>query len=139
VYARLGSRRAFVVHGSDGLDEITTTGPTTVASLSDGEVETFEITPEDVGLARVAPGALTGGDAENNAAALRAVLGGEAGPYRDVAMFNAAAALVVAGRAADLAAGMETAAKSIESGEAMGRLEHLVAVSNENNANGGRS
>jgi anthranilate phosphoribosyltransferase len=130
VYAVLGSRRAYVVHGSDGLDEITITGPTTVASLSDGEVHTFEIKPEDVGLKRVAKGALTGGDAEHNAVALRAVLGGEPGPYRDVAMVNAAAALVVAGRAANLAGGMDIAAKSIESGEAMGRLDRLVSVSN---------
>ncbi|HKS46394.1 MAG TPA: anthranilate phosphoribosyltransferase [Amycolatopsis sp.] len=131
VYAALGSRRAFVVHGSDGLDEITMTGPTTVASLSDGEVRTFEIAPEDVGLARATPDALKGGDADHNAAALRAVLSGRPGPYRDVAMFNAAAALVVAGRTPDLAGGMEIAAKSIESGQALYRLQRLVAVSNE--------
>ena len=131
VYAALGSRRAFVVHGSDGLDEITMTGPTTVASLSDGEVRTFEIAPEDVGLARATPDALKGGDADHNAAALGAVLSGRPGPYRDVAMFNAAAALVVAGRTPDLAGGMEIAAKSIESGQALYRLQRLVAVSNE--------
>lgn len=129
-YAALGSLRAYVVHGKDGLDEITLTGPTTVASLRDGEVSVFEIVPEDVGLSRVEPAALVGGDAAHNAAALRAVLAGEPGPYRDITLLNAAAALIVAGRADDLSAGMEMATKSIESGEASRRLDRLVAVSN---------
>jgi anthranilate phosphoribosyltransferase len=130
VYAALGSLRAFVVHGADGLDEITLTGPTKVASLRDGEVSVFEIVPEDAGLRRAEPTALVGGDARHNAAALRAVLDGEPGPYRDITLLNAAAALVVAGRAADLAAGVELAAKSVESGEASRRLDLLVEVSN---------
>src|SRR5882724_7208487 len=119
---RLGSERAFVVHGSDGLDEITLTGPTTVASLENGTVSTFEVTPEDVGLSRVRPEMLKGGDAATNAAALRAVLAGEKGAYRDVATFNAAAALVVGGRAKDLNEGMELATQSVDSGEAARRL-----------------
>ncbi len=129
VLKNLGSERAFVVHGSDGLDEITTAGPTTVASLMDGEVTTFEIAPEDVGLRRAKSDELRGGDAEHNAKALLAVLKGQRGPYRDVAVLNAAAALIVAGKAADLEGGVALAGKSIESGEAEGALERLIVVS----------
>ncbi|NVO14000.1 MAG: anthranilate phosphoribosyltransferase [Rhodoplanes sp.] len=130
VLKNLGSERAIVVHGSDGLDEITISGPTSVASLENGTVKTFEIAPEDVGLARAAPEALRGGDAAANAVALEAVLEGRKGPYRDVAIFNAAAALVVAGKAADLASGVALAAQSIDSGAAEGSLGRLIAVSN---------
>jgi anthranilate phosphoribosyltransferase len=131
VLGRLGSERAMVVHGSDGLDEITTAGPTSVASLENGNVRTFEIKPDDVGLPKADPKRLLGGDAEANAAALLSVLKGEKSPYRDVAMFNAAAALVVAGRAKDLPDGMALARTSIDSGEAEGRLDRLIAVSND--------
>jgi anthranilate phosphoribosyltransferase len=131
VLGRLGSERAIVVHGSDGLDEITTAGPTNVASLENGSVRTFEISPEEVGLPKADPKRLLGGDAEANAAALLAVLKGQKSPYRDVAMFNAAAALMVAGRAKDLADGMALARTSIDSGEAEGRLDRLIAVSND--------
>jgi anthranilate phosphoribosyltransferase len=131
VLKNLGSERAFVVHGSDGLDEITTAGPTAVAALENGSVRTFEINPEDAGLARAKPEALRGGDAETNAAALKGVLEGKKGPLRDVTVLNAAAALVVAGAAADLQSGVALAQKSIESGEAEGRLDRLIVVSNE--------
>ena len=130
VLKNLGCERAFVVHGSDGLDEITTSGPTSVAALENGAVRTFEITPDEVGLPKVKPEALRGGDAEANAAALAAVLKGGKGPFRDVAVFNAAAALVVAGRAKDLKAGVALAAEALDSGEAEGRLDRLIAVSN---------
>jgi anthranilate phosphoribosyltransferase len=130
VLGRLGSERAFVVHGSDGLDEITTAGPTSIASLENGTVRTFEVSPQDVGLPKVDPAQLRGGDAEANAAALAGVLKGTKGPYRDVAMFNAAAALVVAGRADDFPGGMTLARASLDSGEAEGRLDRLIAVSN---------
>ncbi|MDQ2084025.1 anthranilate phosphoribosyltransferase [Xanthobacteraceae bacterium Astr-EGSB] len=130
VLKNLGSERALVVHGSDGLDEITTSGPTSVASLENGLVTTFEISPEDVGLVRVKAEALRGGDAEANAVALRRVLEGKAGPFRDVAMFNAGAALVVAGKAKDLKGGVELAAASIDSGKARAALDCLVDVSN---------
>src|SRR5690606_26721598 len=93
---------AWVVHGSDGLDEITTTGPTFVASIKDGSLTSFEIAPEDAGLPRAAPDDLKGGDPVENAAALTALLDGAKGPYRDVVLMNAAAALIVAGKAADL-------------------------------------
>jgi anthranilate phosphoribosyltransferase len=130
VLKNLGSDRAYVVHGSDGLDEITTAGPTAVAALEHGVVRCFEIAPEDVGLARVKPEALRGGDAETNAEALKAVLEGIKGPYRDVAVLNAAAALVVAAKAKDLAHGVALAQHSIDSGGAEASLDRLIAISN---------
>lgn len=131
VLLRLGSERAFVVHGADGLDEITLTTSSTIASLENGTVRTFEVAPEDVGLSRVCPEMLRGGDAQDNASALRAVLAGKKGPYRDVATFNAAAALVVGGRARDLKHGMEIASGAIDSGAAAHRLEQLIKISNQ--------
>lgn len=125
----LGSERAWVVHGSDGLDEITIAGSTDVAALEDGQIRTFEISPELVGLTRAAPEALKGGDAAHNAKALRAVLDGEKSAYRDVSILNAAAALLVAGRAADLKEGVALATTSLDSGSARARLETLVHVS----------
>ena len=130
VLGTLGSEKAWVVHGSDGLDEITTTGPTHVAELSGGKVKLFDISPEDVGLKRSKPGELKGGEAIYNAEALRAVLDGQMGPFRDVALFNAAAALLVAGKADTLSDAASLAEKSIESGAAKARLDKLVAVSN---------
>jgi anthranilate phosphoribosyltransferase len=130
VLKNLGSVRAWVVHGSDGLDEITTSGPTAVAALRDGAVTTFEIGPEDVGLARAKPDALRGGDAGHNAEALKAVLQGEKGAYRDIAVLNAAAALVVAGKAETLGDGVKLAGHTIDSGAAQGALERLITVSN---------
>jgi anthranilate phosphoribosyltransferase len=130
VLKALGSEAAWVAHGSDGLDEITTSGPTHIAALENGTVRTFEINPEDVGIERAKPELLRGGDAESNAAALKGVLKGNKGPYRDIAVLNAAAALVVAGKAKDIKEGAAIAAKSIDSGEAEGRLERLIKVSN---------
>jgi anthranilate phosphoribosyltransferase len=130
VLRNLGSEAAWVVHGSDGLDEVTISGPTHVAALEHGEVRTFTIAPEDVGLTRVKPEALRGGDAKDNAQALIDVLKGRRGPYRDVAILNAAAGLVVAARTKDLRHGVEMATRSIDSGEAEGRLDRLIAVSN---------
>jgi anthranilate phosphoribosyltransferase len=130
VLRNLGSECVWVAHGSDGLDEITTSGPTYVAALENGHVRTFEINPEDVGVSRAKPETLRGGDAETNAAALMGVLKGTPGPFRDIAVLNAAASLVVAGRAKDLKEGASVAAKSLDSGAAKGRLERLVAVSN---------
>ena len=130
VLKNLGAERAYVVHGSDGLDEITTCGPTSVAALQNGSIDTFEISPEEVGLPKAAPEALRGGDAEANAAALMAVLKGGKGAFRDIALFNAAAALVVADRAKSVKDGIALAAKSLDSGEAEGRLDRLIHVSN---------
>jgi anthranilate phosphoribosyltransferase len=130
VLKNLGSECVWVVHGSDGLDEITTTGPTSVAALENGKLRTFEISPEDVGLQKVKPEELRGGDAAINAAALWDVLKGKKTAFRDIALINAAAALVVAAKAKDLKDGMALAAKSVDSGEAEGRLDRLIAVSN---------
>jgi anthranilate phosphoribosyltransferase len=130
VLKNLGSECVWVAHGSDGLDEITTSGPTYVAALENGQVRTFEINPEDIGVAKAKPEALRGGDAETNATALMGVLKGNKGPYRDIAVLNAAAALVVSGKAKDLKMGAAMATKSIDSGEAEGRIERLVKVSN---------
>ncbi len=131
VLKNLGAERVWVVHGSDGLDEITTAGPTSVAALEGGAVRTFEISPEDVGLAKVKPEFLRGGDAAANAEALRGVLEGKDSAFREVALFNAAAALVVAGKADTLKQGLHLATHSVDSGEAEGRLDRLIAVSND--------
>jgi anthranilate phosphoribosyltransferase len=130
VLKNLGSERAYVVHGSDGLDEITTSGPTSVASLENGKVTTFEIKPEDVGLPVAKAEQLRGGDAETNASALIEVLKGKKGPFRDVAILNAAAAIVVAGKARDLKEGVAIATKSVDSAEAEGKLDRLITISN---------
>ncbi|MDF2809125.1 MAG: anthranilate phosphoribosyltransferase [Microvirga sp.] len=130
VLKTLGSTSAWVVHGSDGLDEITTTGPTYVAELKNGVIRSFEITPASVGIDSCLPQALKGGDGAVNATALRAVLAGEPGAYTDVALLNAAAALVVAGRADDIAAGLEIARASLTDGKASAALDRLVVVSN---------
>jgi anthranilate phosphoribosyltransferase len=130
VAKNLGAERVYVVHGSDGLDEITVSGPTYVAELNKGEVRTFEINPEDFGLKKAKTEALRGGDAETNAKAMRGVLEGKDSAYREIAILNAAAALVVAGRAETLKDGVALAKKSVDSGDAKGRLERLVAVSN---------
>ena len=130
VLKNLGSESVWVVHGSDGLDEITLTGPTFVAALEKGNIRSFEVTPEQAGLKCVAGETLKGGDAQANAIALKSVLDGMPNPYRDVALFNAAAALIVAGRAKDLKEGVALGTQSIESGAAASRLKHLVAVSN---------
>jgi anthranilate phosphoribosyltransferase len=130
VLKNLGAERAYVVHGSDGLDEITTAGPTSVAALENGAVRTFEITPDEVGLATAPPEALRGGNAEENADALTGVLEGKESCYRDVAIFNAAAGLVVAGRVKDLKEGVARARKSIDSGDAGRCLDRLKAASN---------
>ncbi|MGV2128219.1 anthranilate phosphoribosyltransferase [Agrobacterium vitis] len=125
----LGSESIWVVHGN-GLDEITTTGTTQVAALEQGKIRSFELTPGDFGVAQVELAALKGGDGEYNAKALRAVLEGEKNAYRDVALCNAAAALVIAGKAATLADGMALGAQSLDSGAALKRLETLISVSN---------
>ncbi len=130
VLKNLGAESVWVVHGSDGLDEITISGPTSVAALENGRIRSFEVTPEDAGLGRAKPEALRGGDADENAEALLDVLKGKTGPFRDVAIINAAAALIVAGKAKDLKVGTALAAKSVSSGEAEGRLDRLIAISN---------
>jgi anthranilate phosphoribosyltransferase len=126
----LGSEHAWVVHGSDGLDEITTTGPTQVAELKDGKIRAFEVRPEDAGLPTATLEQLKGGDAQVNAAAIRQVLGGEPGPFRDIVVLNAGAVLIVGGKAANLREGAERAARAIDNGAAAQALDKLVAVTN---------
>jgi len=130
VLGRLGSRRAFVVHGSDGMDEITIAGPTRVAELRDGEVREYVVSPADFGLPAAPAESLRGGDARENAAIVRSVLGGEKGARRDVVLLNAAAALVVAGAATDMAAGIEQAREVLDSGRALEKLRLLVEATN---------
>jgi anthranilate phosphoribosyltransferase len=127
----LGLRRALVVHGSDGLDEITISGPTRVAEVRDGQVRTYEVTPQEFGLAPAPIAALSGGDAADNAAIIREVLAGEKSPCRDVVLLNAAAALVAAGRANHLAEAMPLAATSIDSGAAAAKLQALVTFTQQ--------
>jgi anthranilate phosphoribosyltransferase len=134
VLKNLGAESVWVVHGSDGLDEITLTGPTFVAALEKGEIRTFDVTPEEAGLTRVGNDALKGGDASANAVALQSVLDGKPSPYRDVALLNAAAALIVAGKARDLKEGVALGIKSLDSGAAAARLKQLIAVSNDRRA-----
>lgn len=128
VLGALGAEKAWVVHGS-GLDEITTTGETAVAEWRDGQVRLFQITPEAVGLPRAALADLTGGDPSENAQALRDLLNGRAGPYRDIVLMNAAAAFLIADRAETLREGVALAAASIDDGRALAALDRLVAVS----------
>jgi anthranilate phosphoribosyltransferase len=126
----LGSEHVWVVHGHDGLDELTTTGATDVAEVKDGKVTVFEVTPADAGLAPAKLSDLKGGDAKHNAAAIREVLAGKKTPLRDIAILNAAAALIVAGKAANLADGAALATHSIESGAAQRALDRLIAITN---------
>jgi anthranilate phosphoribosyltransferase len=131
VLGQLGAERAWVVHGADGLDELSTTGPSHVAELRDGTVRTFEVSPEQAGLARARRDDLRGGDATTNADALRALLDGVRGPYRDIVALNSAAALIVAGLVGDLEAGVARALDVIDSGAARDVLRGLIAISHE--------
>ncbi len=126
----LGAESVWVVHG-DGLDEITTTGMTQVAALEDGKIRTFELGPGDFGVQPAVLADLKGGDGVANAAALRAVLSGERNAYRDISLINAAASLVVAGKAGTVIDGMRLATKSLDSGATAAALDRLIAVSND--------
>ncbi|MCH7869623.1 MAG: anthranilate phosphoribosyltransferase [Myxococcales bacterium] len=129
--ADLGAERALVVHGSDGLDEITTTGPTRACFATQGELDSFEILPTDFGIAIAAASDLQGGSPEENAEILRNVLAGEAGAQRDVVAINAGAAIWVAGASSDLAGGIDRARASIDSGEAQQKLAALIRATND--------
>lgn len=124
----LGSEKAWLVHGADGMDEVSITGPTSVAALEDGKIHAREIHPEDAGLPVHKLASILGGDPAENAVALRALLAGEASAYRDAVLLNAAAALVVADKAKDLTTGVEMAAESIDSGAAKAKIEALAAL-----------
>lgn len=133
VLGKLGSKRAWVVHGS-GLDELTTTGVSQIASLEDGKVTTFEMTPEEVGLKRVALADLKGGEPAANAATMHALLDGTAGAIRDIVLLNSGAGLHLAGKARDLREGIALAARTIDSGAARQALDKMVAITNEKHA-----
>ncbi|NQU56464.1 MAG: anthranilate phosphoribosyltransferase [Rhodospirillales bacterium] len=130
VLGNLGCQRAWVVHGSDGLDELTTTGPSYVAELRDGKVTTFEVSPQDAGIELASPEALKGGDPQHNAQALNAVLAGQPGPYRDIVLYNTAAALLIAEKASDLKDGVAQGKAAIDEGRARETLDKLVAITN---------
>ena len=131
VFNELKNEKVWVVHGSDGLDEITTTGVTYVAALDKGKVSTFEISPEDVGLQKAAPADLKGGEASDNARAIMDVLNGKPGAFRDIVILNTAAALVVAGKAENLQRGAALATDSLDSGKALKALEKLIELTNQ--------
>lgn len=130
VLGRLGAVHALVVHGADGLDELTTTGVSHVAEYKDGKVSVYDVTPEDAGLPRAHMDDLRGGDAEENASVIRAMLDGAPGPYRDIVCLNAAAGLLVGGRCASLMEGAKIAAEVIDSGAAKAVLAKLVDITN---------
>ncbi len=129
VLAASGAERALIVHGSDGLDEITTTGASKAADLRDGKITLYDITPEDAGLPRASPDALKGGSPKENAAAIKALLAGEKSAFRDIVCLNAGAALMVAGLAQDLSAGVVAAQNAIDEGRAAAALTQLAEIS----------
>ncbi len=130
VLNNLGAERAFVVHSTDGLDEITTTAPTHVAEVRDGRVSTYDIAPEDFGLPLASIEDLKGGEADENAEIVRSILAGEKGPRRDIVLLNSAAALIAGSRAGDFNEGIATAARAIDSGAAQEKLDALISMTN---------
>ncbi len=131
VLDRLGAKDAFVVFGEGTFDEISICGPTRVSRLKEGEIHTYEMTPEEYGLQRAGHEAIRGGNAPENARIVRAILGGEKGPRRDMVLLNAAAAFVAAGLEPDLLSGIARAAESIDSGRAEGKLEAVIAFTRQ--------
>ncbi|WP_322097249.1 anthranilate phosphoribosyltransferase [Pelagibius sp. Alg239-R121] len=134
VLKSLGHEKAWVVHGADGLDELSTTGVSCVAELNNGEIRTFEVTPEEAGLPRGDLKGLLGGDADHNATALRAMLNGEAGAFRDAVLLGSAGGLIVANKVANLKEGVEMAAEAIDSGAAAKVLADLIEITNSGHA-----
>jgi anthranilate phosphoribosyltransferase len=130
VLVRLGCERGFIVHGLDGMDEVTLTAPTRIAEIRDGGVSLATIEPEDFGMRRCALADLQGGDAAANAAIVRDVLAGKPGPKRDVVLLNAAYALLASGQVEDVVSGLAMARAAIDDGRAMARLDALVARTN---------
>lgn len=127
--SNLGTRHAYVVHGCDGLDEITLSGPSNVAEAKDGRVASYQVTPEQLGLPAAPRTAYLGGDAATNASLLRSVLEGKPGPHRDIVLLNAAPAIVAGQRASDLRGGIEAAAQAVDSGAALDKVEQLIRFS----------
>jgi anthranilate phosphoribosyltransferase len=135
----LGTKRAWVVHGADGIDELTTTGYTKISECRDGAVNTFYLHPTDVGLPKAPPGALQGGDAHDNARIIESILNGARGPARDVVLLNSGAALFIAGAAASVAEGILQASRAIDGGDAKRTLERLVSISTAEESAAGAS
>ncbi|MBM2825806.1 MAG: anthranilate phosphoribosyltransferase, partial [Dehalococcoidales bacterium] len=129
VLKSLGSQHALVVHGDDGLDEITLTSKTQVCELNNGSIRSYAIAPEDFGFSRTSPDSLKGGTAAENAMLLRSVLAGEHGPRRDVVLMNTAAALMAGDRVASLQKGIDLAREALDNGRALSKLEQFIAVS----------
>jgi len=125
----LGTRRAWVVHGADGIDELTTTGYTKISECRDGTVNTFYLHPADVGLPKAPAGSLQGGDAHENARIIEGILAGVRGPARDVVLLNAGASLFIAGAAPSVDEGILMASRAIDRGDAKRTLERLVSIS----------
>jgi anthranilate phosphoribosyltransferase len=134
VLGKLGAEKAWVIHGSDGIDELTTTGPSYVSAYEDGKVTNFEVSPADAGIPFSKTEDIKGGDAEENAKAMTAMLSGEKGAFRDIVIYTAAAALIVADKADNLKEGAAIAANAIDSGKAKKALEMMVLITNEGNA-----
>jgi anthranilate phosphoribosyltransferase len=131
VLGKLGTKKAWVVHGSDGLDELSTTGPSYVSEYKNGQVTNFEVSPLDAGIPLASMEDLKGGDAADNAKAMEAMLGGEPGAFRDIVVYTAAAALIIADKVGDLKEGAEMAAEAIDKGNSKKALERMVKVTNE--------
>ncbi|KXB04117.1 anthranilate phosphoribosyltransferase, partial [candidate division MSBL1 archaeon SCGC-AAA261O19] len=131
VLNELGCERAMIVHGLDGLDEISTFGKTKISELESGEIDTYTIKPEDYNIPPTTPKEIAGMDAEGNAEVLRKTLQGEKGPARDVIQLNAAAAILVSGKAENLEEGLELAGEAIDSGQALEKLNKLIEITNE--------
>jgi len=134
VLGKLGAEKAWVIHGSDGIDELTTTGPSYVSAYENGKVTNFEVSPTDAGIPFSKMEDIKGGDAEENATAMTAMLSGEKGAFRDIVIYTAAAALIVADKASDLKEGAAIAADAIDSGKAQQALAAMVSITNEGNA-----
>lgn len=128
VLGKLGAEHVWVVHGSDGMDELTTTGPSMVAEYRDGDVRVFEVNPDDADIPRATLEDLKGGTPEENAEAIGRLLGGEPGPFRDIVLLNAAAALLIANQVDDLRAGAKVAARAIDEGAALSTLQRMLAI-----------
>ena len=134
VLGKLGAEKAWVIHGSDGIDELTTTGPSYVSAYENGKVTNFEVSPTDAGISLSKSEDLKGVDAQENAKAMIAMLSGEKGAFRDIVVYTAAAALIVADKAIDLKEGAAIAADAIDSGKAQKALDMMVSITNEGNA-----
>jgi anthranilate phosphoribosyltransferase len=128
VLGNLGAEKAWIVHGADGMDELTTTGPTKVVEFANGSIKSFAVTPQDAGLPTASLDDLKGGTPDENAAAIRSLVDGSPGPFRDIVLLNAAAALLVAGKADTLRDGAETAARGIDGGAAKGALDTMLSI-----------